>query len=252
MLEITTLGNFSVKRDGEILTAQSTRTQKLWKLLGVLVTNRKKPSSISYITGAVWADGECENSAKALHNLIFRLRKLFLPQNGGKEKNDYIVFSQGCYILNSDDDLWVDAYEMEDTYAAVAKNDVDDGEKLNLLNKIVSLYNGRFLLDIYEDGWAKTAADRYERIYTDASVMLADMHFSMRQYKESIDVCNRAVEIGIFDEKIYFCLIRAMQYNGQRINAVAVCERLFERLRRDIGISPSSEIIELYAELKMN
>lgn len=248
MIEITTLGNFSVKRDEKIISDKSARTQKLWKLLNILIVNRNKPSPISYIVDLIWGGEECENTAKALHNLIFRLRRLLSPD--GEDYSDYIIFTQNCYMLSPSAGLWVDAYEMEDTYLEAGKSGTAPEEKIALYNKVISLYNGRFLLNAYEQTWAKMAAERYERIYTESVAALSDLYFKMKQYDAIINICSRAIETEILDEKIYVRLIKSMRDNGQIARAISVCEGLFERLRREIGVDASREIKRLYDELK--
>ena len=65
-LEIYTLGRFSVKKDGVLLSAVTGRLSKSWELFMYLIANRDKLSPVEAIQDAIWPDGESTDPGKNL------------------------------------------------------------------------------------------------------------------------------------------------------------------------------------------
>ncbi|MCL2201659.1 MAG: winged helix-turn-helix domain-containing protein, partial [Oscillospiraceae bacterium] len=97
MIEIITLGDLKINILGEEVAEKHIRTTKLWKLLNLLIIHRDKPLHHSVIMESIWSEENAVLSAKSLHNLIYRLRKM-LTYEGAPE---FVQFKNNCYMLMS-------------------------------------------------------------------------------------------------------------------------------------------------------
>ncbi|MCL2461217.1 MAG: bacterial transcriptional activator domain-containing protein [Defluviitaleaceae bacterium] len=249
MIEVYTLGQFKLTVDGEVVSNHAARTQKLWKLLNLLLANRNKPLSIPYIIDSIWFDDNTGDSARALHNLLFRLRKVL----GGASGKNYISFTHNSYSVITDEDFFVDIYELEDCYAALNSTRFDSpGEKTALLQKITSLYNGKYLMDSYVEPWALSLVNKYKRMYIEAVETLANIYMEQKRFGELIALCEKAISLEPLEEIVYEKLIKCFQINGQKVQAIQLCENLFDLLYRELGVGPTDAVNNIYKELKSN
>lgn len=250
MVEVATLGSFSLKVDGESVTDSARRTQKLWKLLNLLVAHRSKSIPIPTIIEFIWPDEEVEDYTKSLHNLIFRLRRILGGKDGAAKNR--LVFSNNSYVLNTDEDFVIDAYDFEDCIRKAKQSACPPHEKKPLLERALSLYNGKYLMDSYDDVWALTLVNKYKRMYIDGVAALSDVYMEEKDYEKLTLICEKAIGLEPLEEVVYEKLIKCLIATGQKIQAIALCEELFDLLYREIGVGANDNINSMYKEIKDN
>lgn len=247
MVEITTLGSFSIKVDGEVITDYLRGSSRLWRLLDLLIINRGKPISVTSIMDSIWPEDETKTDKKTVHNLIYRLRNTLSDASG----TNCVSYSNNRYSLNLSSGLSIDVFQIEDYYKASEDPDLTNEERKHLLEKASDLYNGEYTLSIYNDDvWAITAANKYKRLYTDVIVALADLYLEDKEYDLLYKVCYEAISHEPLAESVYVRLIQGLRDNGNTVQAVELCENYFGLLYKEMGIEATDQLNRLYWELK--
>ena len=247
MLEITTLGKFSVKINGKSVDEYFRKTKRLLQLLNLFIIARSKPISVNYICDSIWGDEDDFDTQKALQNLIYRFRRVFI-ENG---MPDGIAYTNKMYSLSDSLDISVDVYKLEDNYNRALSNDIDIDEKTKLLQEIIELYNGEYIFNsISDDNMSYNASVRYKRIFIDTACILSDIYSENSSHDEMMQLCNKVIAIEPLEEAIYSRIVEAMLIKGEAGKAISVLEDYFELLYRETGSRASDSINNLYKKLK--
>lgn len=248
MIEIITLGDFYIKVNGEVVSNETGRTQKLWHLLSLLIANGGNPISTNTIIDTMWPEKDADEAIKALQNLVFRLRRLFNSEE--KSNTDFVVYTQRSYMLNKGGNLYVDAYDMESCWTKGKDSTQAPEERLLLLTKAVNLYNGEFFMNAYSDASVMAAVNYYKRMYIDAVLLLAEIHQNEDNIEESVRICEKAIALEPYEDSLYIRMFSGMRLMGQTARAVVICENYFRLLYSVKGISSSPQLNRIYQEMK--
>ena len=247
MIEITTLGNFEISINGNIVTERFKNTTKLLRMMNILLLNRGKPVPIGQIIDKIWEDIDADSAAKALHNLVYRFRGIFATHG----EPNCIVFNNRSYMLNAACDWRVDIHKMEDYVFEASKPSMDTNAKIDALNKAVDLYNGEYILSmISEDVEALYMTNRYKRLFSDAICMLADLYMAIGRHDVVIRLCEKGILFEPLDEHIMMRMVQSLRKLGRDMQAVGLMENYCEHLYRETGMQPPDSINGIYKSLK--
>ncbi|MCL2099298.1 MAG: hypothetical protein FWH24_02540 [Oscillospiraceae bacterium] len=247
MIEIITLGNFTIKVNDENVSDIVGRSKKLWQLLNVFILNKNKPLSVQMIADHIWSEEDIESANKGIHNLIYRMNRMF---GAGIGAGKFVVFKNNGYMLNLNENVSVDIYTVEDNYEKTKIFSLPENEKIGYFEKITELYNGEYLSGKFDDNWTMTAAGRYSRIFVNSVIALSELYMERGEYENLFRICDKALALEPFEEAIYICTIKGLMQTDQNVRAISLCEKYFERLSNEIGIHATEPMRELYAELK--
>ena len=247
MIEIETLGDFVIRVNGNIVTEGFKKTTKLWKLLNLLIINKKKLLPVNAILESLWNEGDFPANNGTLHNLVYRLREL-LSSEGAE---DHIIFKNNCYMLQTGERLTVDVHCMEELHDKAANAELSVERRAELLRKAADLYKGEYTLGSFSsDIWSLSTVSRYKRMFTDIVGRLANDYFNMGDYDNLIEVCEKGIMLEPLEEIYYRYLVMALRKKDQNMQAITLCEDYFNLLYRELGVSASSKLNSMYKELK--
>lgn len=177
LLEIYTLGQFSVLRNGLLLSAASGRLSKAWELLLYLITNRQKLTPLETIHEILWPDEDCADPKKNIKNLVHRLRKTI-----DVEGESAIIYSQGCYRWNTGIPYWLDAEVFESLcQEGLSLSGSEPAEAVSLYKKALSLYRGDYLPEFSGESWVVPARRYFHQLFVSSVLDLLNL------YKEAGD-----------------------------------------------------------------
>ena len=243
------MGKFIIKVDGKVISSNAGKAKKLWKLLNLLILNINKIVPIQTIIEALEFDGGSEISSKTVFNLVFRLKSMF---SAGDKSAEYITFSNNGYILNADENLWIDIYVMEDYYNRAMDVSCPEDEKIRFLENIAQLYDGEYLLKMFDDFYTITAVHHYEHLFIMAVNTLAELYFSKGLYERMFKICNKAMMLKPVEESVYLWMIKGLRRTGETVRAINLCETYFNILCKEMNIPASDQMQNIYTELKNN
>ena len=238
-LVITTLGKFEVKRDGQILSQDS--SYRVWELFKYIITNRQAGIVPELALENLWPDQDYSDPRGAIRALIFRLRKSLGKDSA--DNKEYISFSQGCYHWNKDVDYWLDAEEFENKVqqaASLKQSNPEQGEEL--LFQAIELYQGEYLPESYYSQWTIPVRNYYHTLYLQLVLDLVELLEARSDSAKVISVCEQALLSHPYEEDIHRHYLQALIKEGrvkQAQNHYAYTSRKFYQ---ELGIKPSPDL----------
>ena len=180
MLEVSTLGKFSVVGGDAVLNDDILRSDMLKKLLIYILTHREHPITIQELAEALWQDEETDNPAGALKNLMYRLRNILKVTFGNAK---YIITSPGAYSWNTEIEICFDAENFE-RFCKQAKAASKEEAAIQSYERALALYKGEFMDHILDRHWAVTLSTYYHSLFLTATKELAELYQKENRYQD--------------------------------------------------------------------
>jgi DNA-binding SARP family transcriptional activator len=187
-----------------------------------------------------WPDLDAEKVRNNFHTSIRRAREA-LGEN-------IIVHESGIYSINSDLEIWCDAYKFETFVTKARQLAASDARAENLLEKAVNLYKGDFLAQMHM-AWITPYRLKLREVYVEALMSLAHCQQSHHDLKQAIQTLKRALEVDPYRETIHRQILVYYAEEGERQKVIAHYHELRRLLRTDLGIEPSPETVKLISTL---
>jgi DNA-binding SARP family transcriptional activator len=223
MLRVHLLGRMTVEVDERRIEARAGR--RGWGLLAWLALH-PGPHARGELAARFWPDVLDRSARASLRSAVWALRR-DLGDDGGR----HVVATRDQVEL--DGNVWVDARAFEAL--------VEEGE----LQQALELGDGD-LLPGFEDEWALRAREEHRERVIDALERLAQQS----DPAQAIACTRRQVAMDPMGEEVHRRLMGRLADAGDRPAALAVYERLRERLRRELALVPSAPTRELADELR--
>lgn len=255
MTLIRTFGQFSVKRCGIVLSADSHKSQKMWDLFKYFITNRGKNIMPETIQETLWPDQDYEYSNKAFRTMIYRLRKELNKGEAddaeGKENgSQLIIYSHGCYGWNPDANYLLDIDEFEKNYTAARMSKDSDVQKaLTSYQNILETYQGSYLSESMYTEWTIPLRNHYRRLYLQSMEDYCGLLNSQGNIKGIIEVCEKVILSEPLEEEFHIFLMEALLKEGKVKDARQNYEYITNKLYQELGVRPSAELKNLYARI---
>ncbi|MFT5872128.1 MAG: DNA-binding SARP family transcriptional activator [Clostridium sp.] len=251
-LKVYTLGCFEVKSNERVISNDCKRFQQLWNLFKYILTYRDKRIVQEKLFDILWIDKECNNPIKALQNLIYRLRMLLNYEGANKDGESIINFSQGCYSWNKEFHYWTDVDEFEELYKKAKDAEKNDEfiTAMELYQNALILYKGDYLAEDSYNEWLTPIRNYYHRIYMDIIGRLTKILKHYGRYEDIIKVCEEALMIESFEESLHILYIEALIAVGDIKQAQSQYEYVTSLLYKEMGVKPSTELRNLYHQIK--
>lgn len=245
---VTTLGQFQLSCNDQVLTESAGRSYKLWDLFKLLLIHRGKALGPEQLMGILWPEQDLENDKGALRTLVYRLRKVLeLGTNGCCSIN----LHNGSYSLALADDVEVDIDRFERlSRQGVSLCDNSPNTALASLQEAVSLYKGEFLIECSYYDWVLPARNYYHRLYMETVMSLAQLLDNAGQHADRAKLCEKALLVEPYDEELNLIFIDALVKDGKRRQALSHYEYITGKLYRELGVKPSQAMRSLYRQLK--
>ncbi|WP_028307938.1 AfsR/SARP family transcriptional regulator [Desulfitibacter alkalitolerans] len=245
-LNIITLGNFNVFNCGRNLTDEFNSSLKIWDLFKYLVTFRDELVLPEKILDSLWPEAEYTDPKRTLRALIFRLRKVLNGHNTS-DANSIIVYSHGCYKLETKKACVIDVVEFEKTFHEAYYISKEDADKaIEQFKKVVDMYKGEYLSGTYGHDWLLPARNHYRRIFLHSVYEMSELLKEQKRYLEILPICEKVLKHEMFEEEAHFRYIEALAAAGkikQAKNHYKYVEDIFER---EMGVKPSDALRKLY------
>lgn len=254
-LKICTLGRFSMKRGNLTIGDDNKRSQRPWILLKYLLTHHDKQIVQEDFFDIIWQDGEeCENPAKALQNLVYRLRQMLNKDTPAEYGESSINFNQGCYSWNKQYPYQLDTDVFEDLYnrACQAYRTGNHHHAAELFTSALQLYKGDYLADLSFNDWVIPARNHYRQLYHDAMMKMVQIYKDSGKHQEILNLCENALMIDPYEEKIHEQIIETLIEMGRMKLAQTHYEYVTAMLYKELGVKPSPSLRNLLSRLKVN
>jgi DNA-binding SARP family transcriptional activator len=247
-LAVRLFGVFYAARGGEALTEKLKRSRQLEGLMKYLIAYRGRYVSPEELVDALWENRSCDNPAKAVQNLVYRLRMLIdLPG-----QPSHILFVNGGYGWNTQAGCVIDLEEFDGALEEATSRLRAGAPDAALYFKALGYYTMDFLANSQYDLWTVALRQAYRLKFTGCVETLIGLLKAGNRHQEIIGVCEKAMAIDPYDEKVHVAFLEALMATNRIAHARMHYSYITELLYRDLGISPSAELKAAYAKINGN
>lgn len=246
-ITVKTLGGFSIQVDGNLLTDSINRSKKLWNVLCYLIVHRDRNIPQAEFIKLFWPGDRSVNPVNALKTLLYRVRALLAPMFPADL--DPILSQRGSYSWNRSIVCQVDADRFEALCLNVQESGLSDGQRIELYQEIVSLYQGNYLPKLSKQAWVASRSDYYHGLYIQAVKAYAALLENAQAFRVMSEVCTRAIQLSPLDESLHVLLVRAFLRQGKNADALEQYIKATDLLYRNVGVQSADELRALYTEI---
>lgn len=237
-LMLHTLGRFEVQQGSRTIDPRLLRRRRAGELLRLLLISPHQRLLLDQVLEALFPDKPLASATDLLHKATSSLRRALEPELPDHFPSRYLEVEAGELALHLPPESWVDFQEFE---RAV------QNEQWELA---VELYQGDlYPQDLYAE-WATIPRERLRSLYLRALSVLAHRCFHQGKPRETLDYCQRILEIDPWQEEAVYLGMQAYLMFNDRCGAMRLYQELERSLQLELGIQPQSELRQLYEHLR--
>lgn len=229
MLRVRVLGELVVESCGTAVEPGGS-----WRARSLLAWFALNPGSHPRgdVAARFWPEVLDSSARASLRNGLWALRRAL-----GAESAQALVATRDRVGLGGPTDVWVDATAFGEHLAA------------GRLEEALALCRGELLVGL-EDEWVYEYRDEHRARVAELLERIAARAESAGDLAGAIAWTRRRVALDPLAEDAQRALVVRLARSGDRAGALAAYARLRERLRRELGISPSADTRALVLELR--
>lgn len=242
VLELEVIGPTRVRRAG---VSTPIRAARLRQLLAALLVDGPRTVRAGVLIDRLWAAGEDDRSAAALHVSIGRLRQLLEPDRVAPRPWTTIVHDGDGYRLSVDPDV-VDRYRYERLVGeASAIVETNPEAALRQLADARNLWRGEPWEGLSGLPWLTTEISRVRDLCAEAIDVEAWALVATSQWERAITLLHGAIAEDPFRERRWELLMLALWGSGHQQRALAAYDDLRKMLVEELGVEPQPAIQRL-------
>jgi DNA-binding SARP family transcriptional activator len=196
----------------------------------------------------VFWPGYIRSSARNNLNVaLYNLRRTL----SADEAHQYVLYADGCYLLNREVPTWIDRDEFLSLWEAA-----DAHRRAQRLDRaraclvdLVGLYGGPLFEDDTSSEWHLPAQRHLEDVYLQALEQLAELQLSAGSTMAAEETARLAAETDVCRESAHRLLMRCYAAQGQQHLVWRQLQLCTMALRRELGAAPTTETVGLAHEL---
>ena len=244
---VTMLGGFRIGVDGNVLTDEINRSQKLWNVLCYLIAHRERTVPQSEFIELFWPEENSANPTNALKTLLYRVRSLLEPLFG--EGLEPILSQRGAYAWNPAIACEMDVDRFELLCRRAQDTALPAQKRMALYEEAAEMYRGDYLPKLANQMWVVPISAHYHALYLEAVKEYADLLEHAEKFETMAELCTRASQLDPLDESLHTLIVRALLRQGKDSAALSHYEKATDLLYRNLGVRPSEELRALYREI---
>lgn len=246
-LDIYFLSPFQVFRgDTQITDWPNSKGKAIFKYLAA---NRERPIPKEVLMDVFWPGAEANAARNNLNVAIYGLRKE-LSECGSTFS--FILFQDGCYLLNPALRVWVDA-EAFRAHLEAALRFEQHGELEQAIQQYRAaevLYQQPFLAEDRYEEWIDPLRQTTEQAYVEVLDRLGQHYFEHKDYDACALVCRKMLVVDACNEAPHRLLMRCYARLGQPHLALRQFHVCVDALSRELKLNPSPQTVELFRRVK--
>jgi DNA-binding SARP family transcriptional activator len=220
---------------------------KVRALLAALLARRGQVVSVDALVRGLWADGPPAGAKAALQSKVSQLRGALERSEAGA--GALVESTPAGYRLKAAPDA-VDADRFRRLTAA--SRDADPAAAADLLGRALSLWRGDPYGEFGDTESARIEVNALAELRLTALTALAEhaeARLALGQHTELVGELAALVEQYPLRERFWASYLRALYRSGRAAEASSAFHRLRRRLRDELGLDPSPELVRLHQEL---
>ncbi len=194
--------------------------------------------SVDALTDALWGEELPADAGNALQLRVSKLRRALVAAG---VPGDVLVTQAPGYRLAVDPEA-VDAVRFERLLARARALTADPRAALDVVEEALALWRGPALSDVGDAEWAAAEGLRLEELRLGALEDRLELLLETGRHAEGTAELERLAALHPLRERLHRLLIVALYRAGRQADALAVYQRLRERLADELGIDPAPEL----------
>jgi len=250
VLQIRMLGGCSLTYGEKTIEDASYHLKKPWMMLIYLIVFRSRVVSVEELLSLLYPGEQGKSPQGALKTLVYRVRTM-LDELELPDSRELILMARGSYAWNADVPAQIDTdlFELACQRAGGTSWLLPE-ERLTSCLDALALYQGDFLAKAMGEPWVKPLADYYHAMYIHLVQTTVGLLEAQERWAEVTEVCTQAIQIDAYEESFYIHLVRSLVRTGQPEQALEQYKRMYALFYTQLGVTPPSEMTELYREIK--
>lgn len=244
-IHIHMLGRFEILVNGTEVLPQLKQSRKTMLFLQYLILKRERAVTHEELLDMLWSDAESSNPATAMRTMLHRYRAL-VDQQGIDALKDSIITNRGAYQWNPDLECRIDLFEMEEMAARARDTGLSTEERVAHYLKVQDLYQGPLLPGSASEMWVMPKSVYCHDMYLECMFKLIELLKEHEQYTVIVQVCRRAMDVDLFDERLHMELMLALIKTGKNREALSQYYYATDLQYKQLGVQPSEEIRSIY------
>jgi DNA-binding SARP family transcriptional activator len=255
-LEITTLGAFQTKLEGQSLAAF--HTDKARALLVILAVEAARPHRRETLACMFWPERPAVVARNNLRQALYRLRNALGEPASGSQ---FLRITPKEIQFDPGSDYWLDVKQFSNHLAAYSDHHAGGlaicEHCLIELRAAVALYGGDFLSGFSLPGcpqfdwWLLGRQEFYHRQVLEALACLGGYYESSQDYHQAATVAQKKIELEPWRETAHRRLMRALALGGNPGAALRQYETCRRILMAEMGIEPSTRTKKLFEQIRL-
>jgi DNA-binding SARP family transcriptional activator len=206
--------------------------RKVLAMLCYLITRPELSATRDQVLDALWPDLDPEVAVNSLNQTIYFLRRVL--------EEDYSDDLTPGYVHHDSDVVWLDP-ELVSSRSAQCKaliRDMPSRPSPDDVDRLTTLYRGRFALDFEYEDWAAAYRDNLHATYLEIVERSVLDDFTAGHHDRGITIARRALEVDPSAEQIEVCLLRLYRVTGAHSAAAEQYAHYAAVMREEVGVEP--------------
>jgi DNA-binding SARP family transcriptional activator len=221
-----------VIRVGERVVPGTEIRRKVLALICLLLTKPGMSATRDQVLDALWPELDPELAVNSLNQTLYFLRRVF--------EEDYSEDLSPGYVVHDSDLVWLDpglvtsrSSQCRDLIRDMPKRPTPED-----VERLASLYGGRFALDFEYEEWASSYRDSLHASYLEIVERSVSEDLHTGHYDRGIRVARRALEVDPHADQIEVSLLRLYRATGAHSAAAEQYGHYASVMREDLGVEP--------------
>ncbi|MFA0814190.1 MAG: BTAD domain-containing putative transcriptional regulator [Anaerofustis sp.] len=246
-IKIQLLGRFEILQNDRQVLDKVSQSKKTRDLLAYLILQKNRAVPHAELFENLWAEDENANPESSLRTLLYRYRSL-LEAEQVDILRDSVKTGRGMYRWNSELGCRIDVFEFEDLCKEGISAELCD-QRLLACQKALALYRGDLLPMSSGEPWVIPKSVYYHELYLKNVFQLIQLLKEKEDNEQIIDVCQKALNIDLFEDCLHIELIQALMRSGKNKAALQQYQATSDIYYKQLGVAPSENIRSMYKHI---
>ncbi len=247
VLDVSLFGQLQMVYQGSTLTEDAIHSEMVTKLLVYLLLHREYAITVRELCDILWSEENAsDNPTGALKNLMYRLRNVLKKFFGADVS--FVLTKLGSYCWNQDISVEMDIDRFENRIR-LAKDAVDDDEKMQYYEDALALYQGQFLDNYSSEQWIVSVSAFYHSMFLNATKALAELYEKKQRYEDMERISAKAIRFESLDEELYCIHLRALVHQDKQSLALEYYEKTVKYFYDSVGMSELKKLKEVHKDI---
>ncbi|MDO5134989.1 MAG: BTAD domain-containing putative transcriptional regulator [Eubacteriales bacterium] len=243
-MKMQLFGRF-VLSDGNVIISEDTlRSGRLTNLLAYLIVHRSQVLTQQKLIELL-PDSGGKNPENTLRNLMYRLRNELKVLGDRK----FVCTLPGSYQWNPEVQVETDLEEYERNAERLLQEDLEEEQKKELCERIISGYRGNISAKVAGELWAIPRVTRYQMVYLRTVKQLCEIYSRRGWWEEQEQLCMQALSVDAYDEELHCLHIRSLYRQKKIDQAMRSYEKTKRMFYENLGVSNQEKLQGVFREM---